>query len=357
LYSDSSVRSVSVEFDEGLLMARKPSPITKDAKPPRVDDLKLINGIGPGVEKRLNGVSIFTFAQLAAMSPADIAAVIAGLSAERIIKEDWIGQARRLATDSMSAEPQPVTETPVEPQRHTTFTLELLLDEDNNVRRSRIMHIESGEEDTWDNWQDRRLVEFFVQRAGLNIPRLEPAASDVAAKEPVSPVAAEPAIAVPIAEAIEPAPPVVTPPSAKEAEITPPLVPMTVPVGRVPHLRRMEIVSAEAPGPQKLLRSGQPFDVRLTLDLSDVEALENTQLSYKVSIYGKSVEGHPRLAVGETSGIITPADSVRIDVRGTTPPEGIYRLQTVVTLKPTTIEPTAPAELRAMTESKLLLVF
>lgn len=82
-------------------MVRKRSPANKVAQPPRIDDLKLINGIGPGVEKRLNGVGVFTYTQLAALSPADVAAAVAdlsGLSSERIIKQDWIGQALKLAT-------------------------------------------------------------------------------------------------------------------------------------------------------------------------------------------------------------------------------------------------------------------
>ncbi len=65
-------------------------------QPSETDDLKLIIGIGPAVEKRLHGVGIFTFAQLAALSPAAIAAAVtglSGLSAERITRQDWIGRA------------------------------------------------------------------------------------------------------------------------------------------------------------------------------------------------------------------------------------------------------------------------
>src|SRR5262249_42618202 len=156
------------------------------------------------------------------------------------------------------------------------------------------------------------LVEFFVQRAGLKLPRLEAVASNAEAIESAPAVAAESAIPVPVAEAIESAPPVVLSPSAKEAEITPPVVPVPVaeaiepappvvlspsakeaeiappvapvrrPVGGVLRLREIEIVSTEASGPQRLLRSGQPLNVSLTLDLSDVAAaLEDTQLSYQ----------------------------------------------------------------------------
>lgn len=317
-------------------MARKPSPTHKNAKPPRIEDLKLIHGIGPEIEKKLNGVGIYTFAQLTAMLPADISAAVAGLagaSTDRIIKQDWIGQARKLATSSISTEAQLGSEIPMEPQHLSTFTLELLLDKDNDVRRSHITHIESGEEDAWDSWQDRRLVNFLVHRAGLNVPLLEPIASDVAAKEPLPPAAAEPALAVPV------------------------VVAATAPLGGVLRISEVEVVSAESPGPQKLLHYGQPFEVHVTLDLSDVIVFEDTPLSYKISVYGKSVEGHPCQTVGEISGISKPIDSVTLNVRGTTPPTGIYRLQTLATLRVATIEPMTSTELKAMTESNLLLIF
>lgn len=90
-------------------MARKDSHTSRALEPPETDDLKLIQGISPAVERRLHSVGIYTFAQLAALSPADIAAPVAGLSgmtAERIIKQDWIGQAYKLATSSISTESQ-----------------------------------------------------------------------------------------------------------------------------------------------------------------------------------------------------------------------------------------------------------
>ncbi len=85
-------------------MAKKPSRTPRAVKPRDADDLKLINGIGPIVESRLRGVGIYTFTQLAALSPADIAAAVsdlAGLTSERIIKQDWIGQAHKLAAESI----------------------------------------------------------------------------------------------------------------------------------------------------------------------------------------------------------------------------------------------------------------
>jgi len=90
-------------------MDRKDSRTSQTIEPSEFNDLKLINGIGSAVERRLHGVGIYTFAQLAALSPADIAASVAGLSgltSERIIKQNWIGQARNLATGLTATEPQ-----------------------------------------------------------------------------------------------------------------------------------------------------------------------------------------------------------------------------------------------------------
>jgi len=109
-------------------MSKKRPPTNRAAEPPRIDDLKLINGIGPKVEKRLNGVGIFTFAQLAALSPADIAAAVAGLSglsAERIKKQDWIGQARKLAAESVTSEAHKNVEAPVAARPGLAGTLHL----------------------------------------------------------------------------------------------------------------------------------------------------------------------------------------------------------------------------------------
>ncbi len=62
------------------------------------DDLKLIKGIGPAIEKTLNELGIFRFDQIADMSEYDIDRVARRLRGfrSRIYREDWIGQARDL---------------------------------------------------------------------------------------------------------------------------------------------------------------------------------------------------------------------------------------------------------------------
>jgi len=62
------------------------------------DDLKLIKGIGPAIEKTLNELGIRRFDQIAEMSEYDIDRVAKRLKGfrTRIYREDWIGQARDL---------------------------------------------------------------------------------------------------------------------------------------------------------------------------------------------------------------------------------------------------------------------
>ncbi|NMQ21010.1 hypothetical protein E4P82_18530 [Candidatus Competibacter phosphatis] len=59
------------------------------------DDLKLIGGIGPALEKKLNACGIFTYRQLAVLGDEDIERIEAAIkSFGRIRRDDWVGQAR-----------------------------------------------------------------------------------------------------------------------------------------------------------------------------------------------------------------------------------------------------------------------
>jgi len=62
------------------------------------DDLKKISGVGPVLEGKLNGLGIFTYAQVAAFSAEDIAKVDDALSFKgRIERDGWLAQAAELA--------------------------------------------------------------------------------------------------------------------------------------------------------------------------------------------------------------------------------------------------------------------
>ncbi|MEW6629254.1 MAG: NADH-ubiquinone dehydrogenase [Pseudomonadota bacterium] len=74
---------------------RQPKPMRKPAKP---SDLKAISGIGPKLEKVLNGLGIWTYGQIAAWTSEEIAWVEDYLSlAGRVGRDDWTGQAAAFA--------------------------------------------------------------------------------------------------------------------------------------------------------------------------------------------------------------------------------------------------------------------
>ena len=73
-----------------------PSPLPGPEGEP--DDLKRISGIGPGIEKTLHALGIYHFRQIAELSPDNVAWIDQRLRFRgRIEREDWIGQAKRLA--------------------------------------------------------------------------------------------------------------------------------------------------------------------------------------------------------------------------------------------------------------------
>lgn len=67
--------------------------------PTMIDDLKLIKGVGPKLEAELNGIGIYTFAQIATMTEAQIVWLDEQISSVRgrPMRDDWAGQAKALA--------------------------------------------------------------------------------------------------------------------------------------------------------------------------------------------------------------------------------------------------------------------
>lgn len=236
---------------------KREHPIRK-VVPPEKDDLQIINGIGPAVEHRLHGVGIFTFAQLAALSPADIAASVAditGLTAERILRQNWIGQARHLAGVSGSSEAHEES-TPV--TSAVSAASEAIIDEETAITKD-IEDLSANNQEPIEN-------------------------ASVA-------------------------------PSQPSRGLTGTLF-----------IRAMEIVGSSSFGSRRLLQFDEPFDIRLTLDLSGLVVPEDTPLQYKVSIYGKNRISRSGQFARESEGICIPADTVAIELENNTLPEGTYQL-------------------------------
>ncbi|MBY5932533.1 50S ribosomal protein L21 [Tateyamaria omphalii] len=80
----------------------EPKKEAKKAAPKKAaaegDDLKQLSGVGPALEKKLHEAGVTTFAQIAAWTEEDVAAMDEKLSFKgRIEREGWIAQAEELA--------------------------------------------------------------------------------------------------------------------------------------------------------------------------------------------------------------------------------------------------------------------
>ena len=55
----------------------------------------------------------------------------------------------------------PDPQEPYRPSPYATFVIELLLDEHGNVRRTRVVHVQTGTEQKWAGWDEERLLSFI----------------------------------------------------------------------------------------------------------------------------------------------------------------------------------------------------
>ncbi|MGQ9548406.1 MAG: DUF4332 domain-containing protein [Roseiflexus sp.] len=141
-------------------------PVAQPVEPsvgrsPQQDDLRQIPGIGPAIARRLHAAGVFTFAELAACTPAELAQYT-GRSAEQIVRMGWIERARDLA-QSVHAESQPALEaeeqeTMVSEEPSIMFAA-ILLDEEGEVQD---VHLSTVGE-TPPEWDDRRVARFFIE--------------------------------------------------------------------------------------------------------------------------------------------------------------------------------------------------
>ncbi|MBK5932965.1 LSU ribosomal protein L21P [Rhodovulum imhoffii] len=90
---------VKTAVGAGSVDAGKPAAKAVAPKPAKGgDDLKKLSGVGPALEKKLHEAGVTTFAQIAAWTPEQVAAMDQKLSFKgRIEREGWIEQAKELA--------------------------------------------------------------------------------------------------------------------------------------------------------------------------------------------------------------------------------------------------------------------
>jgi hypothetical protein len=135
--------------------------------------------------------------------------------------------------------------------------------------------------------------------------------------------------------------------------------PPTPKIGLVGVLRllNLETIPTNTNKPQSILRYGQSFEVRLSLDLTDVEVLGNPRVHYMLSIYAKSVSGGSYQPIGEANGIVAFAHRLTLIAGITALPRDLYRLEAAVTLTPAATTPLQRSSLKAWLEGGLLQIY
>ena len=278
----------------------------------RADDLTQIAGIGPKRAERLNAAGIWTYADLAARSADDLAALLpelTGLSTAQL--DAWRDRARELAGPAVAgpavtvpavtvpavtvpAQAEPVTRGS-NGQHEESFLVRVLLNEDGSVRRTTVRHVGSGVQRQWPGLE-RDAIPGFIEEAARSArrPASEPPVARDAAVAPVAPVAPVAAVAAVAAG------------------------------GGLAASARL------VPG-QTVLRAGEPFTMTMTVDLAEAAGGAD-RLAYTAIVVARPLAGGPKRTVAQSDGLLAAgAPTVLIDAAGL--PPGTYRIDGAVTLR------------------------
>jgi hypothetical protein len=285
----------------------------------RMDDLKQIRGIGPAMEHRLNEAGIFTFAQIADLSNEELTALFSdmpGFSAERITEKDWGNQARLLMEKKTTSNRSGSNNTNGE--YSAIFSVDLRLDNQNRVRRTHILHVQSQKENSWAGWNQDQLASFIRENANIR-------------------------------EAAEPRPATKSSPKNKKQTGAQEIH------GDV-HISEVEIQSKSSKDAQQYVSVNEPFAVGLILDLSNTSIAPKTSLQYQTEVHVKNLANGNHQKIGESKGALESRNLSPIMVNCDPLPHGIYRLDVCIILAQNLESLNSKSQLMAMTEGKVFQV-
>lgn len=305
---------------------------------PIKDDFKRIHGIGPVTEKCLHDAGIHTFAQLAQLSTEDINGYLPSLSANRARTKKWILQAQRLTSGREESKPRrKQSEGPTSRQHYENFTLEFLLSEKNKIHRLRITHVQSGDVDTWTNWNAEEISSFLARHTGARLappvpyksarikkrntfqPSLSSAESIADVEESASFAQSEQEPALTIAGENTPYAALVKP-TQKEA---------------TPQIRLLEWKTL-LPGSNQNLRNlpqNQKFEVCLTLELSESDIPAISLLDITGRLFAKKIGGGSRQMIGEFQSRVPYSPILNLSIDSNELSQGLYRLEAAIETK------------------------
>jgi len=273
------------------------------------DDFRKIAGIGAALDRRLHDAGILTYHDLAARSPEQIAACLADvarLSSARIASQDWTGQARQLAG--------PAASLPSEPDQHyASFHIELLLDVDNCVRRTKVHHHQSDTDFAWPGWDEDRLLALLREHVPLTAA-WRPAVP-VNGQSPVPPAASRGETAVPSKSQ----------PKADSRPVT----------MAVSSLSVEEFIPMREGRRKVIWAPDEPASVRLALCINRTRTLHDAAFDFMAEITARGKLGDSqRWPLGTMQGAIRVGEPVSVELTGPPLPRGFYRLEAALSIYP-----------------------
>jgi hypothetical protein len=330
-----------------MTMTRQATSASKTTLREALDDFTRIHGIGPAIEKRLHRAGLYTFPDLAALSAEAIAALLPNSSAKQITKQDWIGQACKLAPGKAKSHTRNNESViPTSRQHYDNFTFEFLLDEKNRTRRMRVVHVQSGDVDTWARWDLERLIDFLARHTGARLPYSKSATptaakprlaanSSISTERPSEAISERTSVppleiskSTPLHLASADLPPAESIPQRFTSSASPPS-----PINRIRLLEWKTFLNHTIQSSRNLPHD-QAFDVNLSLDLTNASLTGIRHLDFTLSLCAKRLGNGDRQVIGEAKGTVPYANIIDLTIRNASLPQGLYRLEALLTLIP-----------------------
>jgi hypothetical protein len=187
-------------------------------------------------------------------------------------------------------------------QRYAAFAVELLLNDDDSVRRTKVSHVQSGESKTWAEWSADEAVAFIESKAGLQKEAASSPQADILPAPPVVKKTEAPHIATALSE-------------------------------NMANVSMLGVVREGETEFNHLLSSDQTYKYQLALEVTDEEIARGASLKYQAVVQAKLLGTGKILRVGASSGMTHAGKRVVIDVNGNKLGPGTYRLGASVMLR------------------------
>lgn len=291
--------------------------LKKTREKENVDDLTRIKGIADSVQEKLYQAGMYTFFDLAKNNPETIASTLEGLigfSAKRIERENWIGQAAQFALLSDKVHER-IVDNPYElRQSYAVFTIKLLLDAGNLVRRTEITDLRTQKKMVWAGWDLDKLNNFIRQNTNREMDSEEKSS---------------------LATTLE----------DNELKFEGEL-----------QIRSIDFIDENEEKLNTLLMEKKPMIIRVLLDLSDVALVGSDKLNIKSYLYTKRLGSKTRRLVAHSTNIVAMADKATVQLKVGQIRQGEYRLDVVVVIRPEVESIRKAMELKCLSEGVVIKV-